>query len=130
LEALRGLQSISVTSGLKFNVQVVTADGCASALSNDRQDPALTKPLSNDPELTANVIVSPNPTSEKVEIITPKNIKIESASISSISGTQLLEKQGDKSNNMTIDIRNLNQGMYLLQIKTNEGVIGKKVIKQ
>jgi bacillolysin len=136
LEDSRGKQIIEVTSGLRFTVQVVTADGCASVPSDIRQDPALTKPpvitppLSTDPELIANVTISPNPTSDKLDIVTPKNIKIESASISSLSGSQLLEKQGNKSNTMTIDIGNLNQGMYLLQIKTNEGIIGKKVIKE
>jgi bacillolysin len=130
LEDLRGFQVVKIVSGSKFNVQVVTADGCGSALSDTRQDAALTKPLSIDPDLTANVSVSPNPSSDEISIVTPKNIKIESATMSSLSGSQVLEKQGDKSNNMTIDIRNLNHGIYLLQIKTNEGVIGKKVMKE
>ena len=129
LEDRRGLQVIQVTSGLKFNVQVVTADGCGSALSDIRQDVALAKPLATDPDLTVTVSVSPNPSSDKIEIVTPKNIRIESATMSSLSGSQVLEKQGDKSNIMTIDIRNLSHGMYLLRIKTNEGVIGKKVMK-
>ncbi len=130
LESLRGFQVVQIVSGSKFNVQVVTAGGCASALSDPRQDAALSKPLATDPDLTANVTVSPNPSSNKIEIITPKNIKIELATMSSLSGSQIIEKQGDKSNMMTIDIRNLSQGMYLLQIKTNEGVIGKKVVKE
>ena len=130
LEALRGAQVVQIASGSKFNVQVVTTDGCASVLSDTRQDAALVKPLATDPDLTTNVSVSPNPSSDKIEIITPKNIKIESATMSSLSGIQVLEKQGDKSNSMTIDIKNLTHGMYLLQIKTNEGIIGKKVMKE
>ena len=130
LESLKGFQVVQVVSGSKFNVQVVTSDGCASALSDTRQDAAFAKPLAIDPDLTANVTVSPNPSSDEIKIVTPKNIKIESATISLLSGSQVLEKQGDKSNMMTIDIRNLNHGMYLLQIKTNEGVIGKKVVKE
>jgi bacillolysin len=128
LESLRGFQVVQVISGAKFNVQIVTADGCASVLSDPRQDASLA--LSIDPQLIESVTVSPNPGVDKIEIITPKNIKIESATMSSLSGSQVLEKQGDKSNNMTIDIRNLNHGMYLLQIKTNEGVIAKKVMKE
>ena len=130
LESLRGFQVVQIVSGSKFNVQVVTTDGCGSALSDVRQDAALAQPLANDPDITANVSISPNPSSDKIEIITPKNIKIESAKMSSLSGNQVLEKQGDKSNSMMIDIRNLSHGMYLLQIKTNEGVIGKKVMKE
>ncbi|MDZ7896529.1 MAG: T9SS type A sorting domain-containing protein [Arcicella sp.] len=68
--------------------------------------------------------------SDKIEIVTPKNIKIESVTVSSLSGVQIIEKQGNKSNTMSIDIRDLSQGMYLLQIKTNEGIIGKKVVKE
>lgn len=130
LESLKGFQVVQIVSGSKFNVQVVTTDGCASTLSEARQDIALAKPLATDPDLTANVTVSPNPSSDEIKIVTPKNIKIESATMSSLSGSQVLEKQGDKSNSMTIDIRNLTHGMYLLQIKTNEGVIGKKVVKE
>lgn len=130
LESLKGFQVVQIVSGSKFNVQVVISDGCASALSDTRQDAAFAKPLAIDPDLTANVTVSPNPSSDEIKIVTPKNIKIESATMSSLSGSQVLEKQGDKSNMMTIDIRNLNHGMYLLQIKTNEGVIGKKVLKE
>ena len=130
LESLRGFQVVQIVSGSKFNVQVVTSDGCGSALSDPRQDVALAKPLAIDPDLTTNVSVSPNPSSDKIEIVTPKNIKIESATISSLSGSQVLEKQGDKTNTMTINIGNLTHGMYLLQIKTNEGMIGKKVMKE
>ncbi len=128
LESLRGFQVVQVISGAKFNVQIITADGCASVLSDPRQDASLA--LSIDPQLIESIAVSPNPTSDKIEIITPQNIKIESATMSSLSGSQVLEKQGDRLNNMTINIRDLNPGMYLLQIKTNEGVIGKKVVKE
>ncbi len=130
LESLRGFQVVQIVSGSKFTVQVVTSDGCGSALSDPRQDVALVKPLATDPDLTVNIAVSPNPSSNEIKIVTPKNIRIESATISALSGGQVLEKQGDKSNTMTLDIRNLNHGMYLLQIKTNEGVIGKKIMKE
>jgi bacillolysin len=111
-------------------VQVVTADGCGSALSDARQDPALVKPLSAEPALEASVTVSPNPTSDEIRIVVPKNIKIESAKLFSISGSQVIDKQGDKSNNMTINIHHLTKGNYVLQIMTNEGIVGKKVSKE
>ncbi len=130
LESLRGAQIVQIVSGSKFNVQVVTTDGCVSALSDARQDAALVKPLAAEPALEASVTVSPNPSSDEVRIVTPKNVKIESVSLSSMSGGQVFEKQGDKTNAMTIDIRNLTQGTYILQIKTNEGTVGKKVVKE
>ncbi len=130
LESLRGSQVVQIVSGSKFNVQVVTTDGCASALSDTRQDAALAKPLSAEPALEASVTVSPNPSSDEIRIVVPKNIKIESAKLSSISGSQMLEKQGDKSNIMTIDIHNLTKGNYVLQIMTNEGMVAKKVTKE
>ena len=130
LESLRGVRIVKVESGLKFNVQVVTTDGCASVLSDIRQDLALAKPLSSEPALEASVTVSPNPSSDEIHIIVPKNIKIESAKLLSISGSQVLEKQGNKSNIMTLDIHNLIRGNYVLQIMTNEGIVAKKVTKE
>ncbi len=130
LESLRGFQVVQIVSGSRFNVQVVTADGCGSALSDPRQDAALVKPLSAEPALEASVTVSPNPTSDEIRIVVPKNIKIESVKINSMSGSQVLDKQGDKSNIMTMDIRNLTRGNYVLQIMTNEGMVAKKVTKE
>ena len=129
LESLRGTQTIKVESGLKFNVQIVTADGCASVLSDPRQDQALTKLLASEPALEASVTVSPNPTSDEVQIKIPKNLRIESVKLNAISGSQVFEKQGDKSNVMTINIHNLSTGNYVLQIMTNEGMVIKKVNK-
>ena len=130
LESLRGSQVISVVTGLKFNVQVVTADGCSSVLSDVRQDAALTKPLASEPTLEASITVSPNPTSDEIRIVVPKNLRIESVKLNAMSGSQVLEKQGDKSNTMTLNIRNLNSGNYVLQIMTNEGMVAKKVTKE
>jgi bacillolysin len=130
LEAARGTQIIEVSTGLKFNVQIVTADGCASTLSDTRQDPALIKPLASEPTLEASITVSPNPTSDEMRIVVPKNLRIESVKLNAISGSQVLEKQGDKSNTMTLNIHNLTSGNYVLQIMTNEGMVAKKVTKE
>ena len=131
LEAARGTQTIKVESGLKFNVQIVTSDGCASALSDTRQDPSLlTKPLTSEPTLETSITVSPNPTSDEIRIVVPKNLKIESVKLNAISGSQVIEKQGDKSNTMTLNICNLAIGNYVLQIMTNEGMVAKKVTKE
>jgi bacillolysin len=130
LESLRGAQVVQIVSGLKFNVQVVTADGCGSALSDTRQDPALIKPLASEPTLEASVTVSPNPTSDEIQIVIPKNLRIESVKLNAMSGIQVIEKQGDKSNTMTLNIHNLATGNYVLQIVTNEGMVAKKVTKE
>jgi len=130
LESLRGAQIVKIVSGSRFNVQVVTTDSCGSALSDNRQDIALVKPLSAEPALEASVTVSPNPTSNEIQIVVPKNIKIESANLLSISGSQIFEKQGNKSNEMTLNIRSLTSGNYVLQIMTNEGIVVKKVTKE
>ncbi len=129
LETLRGAQVVQIVTGLRFNVQIVTADGCASVLSDTRQDPALSKPLAVEPALEASVTVSPNPTSDEMRIVVPKNIRIESVKLNAMSGSQVLEKQGDKSNTMTLNIHNLTKGNYVVQIMTNEGMVAKKVTK-
>jgi bacillolysin len=130
LESVRGQQTIPVSSGLKFNVQIVTADGCGSALSDTRQDVALIKILASEPTLESSVTVSPNPSSDEIRIVVPKNIKIELAKLFSITGSQVVEKQGDKSNVMTLNIHHLTTGNYVLQVMTNEGMVAKKVTKE
>ncbi len=130
LEDLRGSQSIKVGTGLKFTVQIVTSDGCASAFSDVRQDPAITKPLASELTLEASITVSPNPTSDEIRVIVPQNLRIESIKLNDMSGSKVSEKQGDKSNIMTLNIHNLNQGNYILQIMTNEGMVTKKVTKE
>jgi hypothetical protein len=127
---LRGAQVVQIVSGSKFNVQVVTADGCGSALSDTRQDAALSKPLASEPSLEASITVSPNPSSDEIWIVVPKNLRIESVKLNVMSGSQVLEKQGDKSNVMTLNIHNLTRGNYVLQIMTNEGMVAKKVTKE
>lgn len=130
LQDLTGDQAIAVNSGATFNVQVVTTDGCKSALSDPRKDVALITVLANEPAFEKSIIVSPNPSSEEINIVLPSTIHIQAVVLNAISGSRVMEKQGDKTNKMTLDIRNLTRGSYLLEIMTNEGTAVKKIVKE
>jgi hypothetical protein len=77
-----------------------------------------------------NVAVSPNPSSDEINIVAPRSLKIESVKLSTMSGSQVIEKQGNNGSSVTLDIRNLNKGNYILQIMTNDGIIARKVSKE
>lgn len=70
--------------------------------------------------------VYPNPTKDFIQIESPLNHTIFEIKIFDHSGKLIMTKK----DNTTIDIKHLSKGNYLLQIKTSEGIITKKIIKQ
>jgi hypothetical protein len=68
------------------------------------------------------IILSPNPTREKLQIKNDKTIKIKSLNIYSVNGKLILEQQINSSNpTLTIDVNQLINGIYLLEIVSDEG---------
>jgi len=71
------------------------------------------------------IAIYPNPTNNKIMVATENGNNIESLQLYSIMGKQLLI-----TNSAEIDLSALPTGMYLLKVKTNNGIISKKVIKE
>jgi len=71
------------------------------------------------------VVVYPNPTQNEV-FINSTHLNIQSVSIYNLNG-QLMKTQ--EFNNDKLDIGFLQPGVYLLSIKTDRGVIKKKIVK-
>lgn len=75
-----------------------------------------------DFEFTPQVILYPNPTNDKVNVISSD---FKSAKLYSISG-KLIKMDLSK----TIDVTDIDEGLYLIKIETNEGkFITKKILK-
>ncbi|MBQ0770055.1 MAG: T9SS type A sorting domain-containing protein [Bizionia sp.] len=82
--------------------------------------------LSVDAFSIADLSISPNPTASKVNISLPNTIKEFTTELYSVTG-QLVDKQ---SNNTTLDLSDLNSGIYILKIESNLGSISRKIVKQ
>ena len=71
--------------------------------------------------ITDNIIVYPNPTSDKINI--NKNVDI---NVFNYIGDMIISKQ----NINVLDVSKLSSGMYMLQITYNNKTINKRIIKQ
>ena len=76
-------------------------------------------------ELTASFRLYPNPVNDKLNIVT--ETEVEEVVVYDAFGRQQTTVNGQQS---TVDVSNLNVGVYFVMIKTNEGVVVKRFIKQ
>ena len=76
-------------------------------------------------ELTASFRLYPNPVNDKLYIET--ETEVEEVVVYDAFGRQQSTVNGQQS---TVDVSNLNVGVYFVMIKTNEGVVVKRFIKQ
>ena len=70
--------------------------------------------------------VYPNPTSTVLNVNIPSNIDVKSANLYNILG----QDTGLKLVNGTINTANLENGIYILNVKTTAGTLTQKVVKQ
>lgn len=84
--------------------------------------------LSNDAFHSNNQLeIFPNPTNNFVEINSNQNI--DSYSLFSIDGKLIISKKVSNLNQITIDLTELNSGVYLLNINSDRIIINNKIIK-
>jgi pectate lyase len=69
----------------------------------------------------------PNPVTDVFNVITPENLKVEEIRVYNVAG-QLINTI--KGNQKSLDLSTLKTGMYLVQIKTKDGIQLEKVIKR
>lgn len=72
------------------------------------------------------VSIYPNPVTDKVNIKVSENSIIRKIRILSIDGRIVKTIE----NSPSIDVKNINSGIYILQIETNNNIISKKIIKK
>ena len=75
-------------------------------------------------ELKANLLVYPNPSTDKITVELKNNLDLEEASLFNIRGKQVRVKMIDNSFNVS----KLPRGVYVLRIVTSKGMIEQKVV--
>lgn len=81
--------------------------------------------LSNNSfEWEDSIVLYPNPSNDLVSIQMPTNISIEKVSFYNALGQKVMDSEGQN-----INISSISNGVYLVEIKTNEGIIHKNFIK-
>lgn len=76
-------------------------------------------------ELNNKIVLSPNPTSSLIEVIASADISINEIKLYSQLGQQLMISQ-----QRTLDINHLANGIYFIAISTDLGSVVKKIVKQ
>ena len=79
-------------------------------------------------ELTSSFRLYPNPVNDKLYIETQTLTQTLTVEIYDVYGRQQSTVNGQQP--MVIDVTNLNSGVYFVMIKTNEGVVTKRFVKQ
>jgi len=83
--------------------------------------------LLNNNSLTIekSIHIFPNPSNQSIQIETLENLEIIEINLYNTLGVNQKIKLSDKN----MDLSNLNSGTYILMIKTLEGIITKKIIR-
>src|SRR5690606_17154828 len=80
-----------------------------------------------DSNLKDFISIYPNPVTEILNIQTTRNVELQEVKIYNLQGRELLSV---KQNFETINTEDLSSGIYLLLIKTNEGILNQRIIKR
>ena len=109
-----------------YEVVVMDANGCVSSFNLD-----VTTSL-NDPELVNKILVYPNPTSDilfvKMDVPVANGNRVQ---FYTLDGKLLLEKNlnnGEQA--VELNLSNFNNGLYLMQLTVNQGVVTKRISVQ
>lgn len=84
--------------------------------------------LRTDSFLASKFSVYPNPVNDVISI-NSDNVAFENISLTDINGRIIKETTTNSVMNYNFNISDLNSGIYFLKIKTSEGILDKKIIK-
>ena len=103
----------------------------ANGIESDKSNEACAQPLAciGLNELASSLNVYPNPVKDKLYIET--EVKIENVAIYTITGIMVGQQTTDNGQQtLTIDLSELNSGIYFVKISTDNGEIVKRIVKR
>ncbi|PQB04639.1 DUF1028 domain-containing protein [Aureitalea marina] len=80
--------------------------------------------------LSQNIGLSPNPVTDRLNIMTVDGIRVDQVSVFDISGKQLMQINNSGSSQIYLDTASLPAGVYFARILTDQGSLTKRFIKQ
>src|SRR5690606_19874297 len=86
--------------------------------------------LGIDDFITTKFNIFPNPVTDIVTISNAENITIEEIVVYDMNGSIIKSQDGKKTNEIQLNIEDFASGIYMLYIKTSEGVAAKKIVKK
>lgn len=101
-------------------------NGCNISLSTN----TLTVPTGINEQFLNKIKIYPNPSNSSINIKIPKNLIISKIILTDLQGRLVKQKYFLSNDNMNLNIQDISQGTYILQIFTNKGIINKQIIKQ
>src|SRR5690606_1702539 len=74
-----------------------------------------------------NLTVYPNPATEKATIRTSNGLQIEQVRVLSVLGAEIYQQKAANAQEHSIDLSGLASGMYNIEVKTDKGIITRKL---
>ena len=119
-----------IVEGLEYDTEYCfTVTAVVDDTESEKSEEVCIKTLGEGIEELTNIFsVSPNPANDKIIVSSEK--LIEEVSIYNITGVMLGQQATDYGQQaLSIDVTNLNSGVYFVKIKTDEGVVTKRFVK-
>ncbi|WP_452229093.1 T9SS type A sorting domain-containing protein [Lacinutrix sp. MEBiC02404] len=127
------LNSISGSSiaGTSMNIRVTTLSGVQEEMAIDNIRLTGTFTLSAEDNVMESLAVYPNPAYHTITLSNPKQLVLNNVNLYDLRG-RLVKSIPLNSGSLeeTMDISNLEAGVYLLEIQSNNGTLTKKMIKK
>lgn len=108
-----------------YNVAVTDVNGCSIAVGINIIIAGM-----QDNYLQSSFILSPNPATNELRIYSNSLLANSVVSIFNVLGETLLDEKIEKSNNISMNIKNLPAGIYFLQLRTESGTVVKRFVKE
>ena len=84
----------------------------------------------SSPEIISNKFsVSPNPTNDFINISSSDNIGVNGVTIADLNGRVIKEMSYNNISNIQVNLTDLADGMYIMNIKSEQGIATKKILK-
>ena len=77
-------------------------------------------------QIKEDVAIYPNPTSNEVNVVLPKNVNFGTLYLSDLSGRELLKLEIE-DNAKTIDVSQFNSGLYIITVKAGDKIFNQKL---
>ena len=108
-----------------------SAAACAKTAKEEQEEEEEEEDNNDDgvEELSSSLSIYPNPVNDKLYIET--EVKIENVAIYTITGVMVGQQTTDNGQQtLTIDLSELNSGIYFIKISTDNGEIVKRIVKR